>query len=166
MIIRLGLLSVVVALPIISGFVARSSTTTVRQIRCNQRQQQQVRIQTTPLALLEEDDKSEDSSVWLGQEEIGTSDSLYDSLSRRQDELRRGIGRRYLVVTQKGFLNVHSSCTHADGPFAIDNIVGRLQDGQIVTSVSPPVDEWIEHDQGGWSVGEFMGHRFLVPLSD
>eukprot|EP00587_Corethron_hystrix_P010630 CAMPEP_0113323170 /NCGR_PEP_ID=MMETSP0010_2-20120614/16103_1 /TAXON_ID=216773 ORGANISM="Corethron hystrix, Strain 308" /NCGR_SAMPLE_ID=MMETSP0010_2 /ASSEMBLY_ACC=CAM_ASM_000155 /LENGTH=127 /DNA_ID=CAMNT_0000181933 /DNA_START=36 /DNA_END=416 /DNA_ORIENTATION=+ /assembly_acc=CAM_ASM_000155 len=77
--------------------------------------------------------------------------SLLESLRSRQQEIEKGAGRRYITRTQKGFLNVHS--THESGPYAVDNIVGQLEEGQIVTSVGS-YEEWIEHDAGGWSISK------------
>jgi len=44
--------------------------------------------------------------------------------------------QRYKVCTKRGFLNVHAD--PRSGPFATDNITGKLEDGQIVTSVGEP----------------------------
>ena len=114
------------------------------------------------LGLLEEDG-------WIGQptmEEDAVVDSstcLYKSLQERQDELKRGIGKRFVVRTQKGFLNVHSSLEY--GPFATDNIVCQLEDGQVVTSIDR-IGAWVRHDQGGWSIARYGGFVFLQPLEE
>jgi hypothetical protein len=120
------------------------------------------RHSSSRLNLLEDDD-------WIGQPTIDkdtvvdTSTSLHKSLQDRQDELKRGIGRRFVVRTQKGFLNVHSSLEN--GPFATDNIVRQLEDGQVVTSVDR-IGAWVRHDQGGWSISRYGGFVFLQPLEE
>jgi hypothetical protein len=64
----------------------------------------------------------------LGQEEemlgsgsdfygVDTNDVLSDSdffkaLEGRKEELRDGIGKRYITRTQRGFLNVHEEVNH------------------------------------------------------
>lgn len=89
--------------------------------------------------------------------------SLFESLRSRRQELAEGIGRRYIARTQRGFLNVHD--TYELGPYAIDNIIGRLEEGQIVTSISK-FGDWIEHDAGGWSISKFGGFTWLEPLDE
>jgi len=88
---------------------------------------------------------------------------LFESLRSRRQELAEGIGRKYIARTQRGFLNVHD--TYQSGPFATDNIVGQLGEGQIVTSISK-FGDWIEHDAGGWSISRFEGFTWLEPLDE
>jgi len=95
--------------------------------------------------------------------DAGGSSALYEELKRRQVQLEKGIGKRYKTRTQKGFLNIHSD-PHS-GPYDVDNIIGQLQEGQIVRSVGPPIDDWIHHDAGGWSISKFEGFTFLEPLN-
>ena len=95
------------------------------------------------------------------QQASSEADDLYASLRARQDEIKAGGGIRYKVQTQRGFLNVHSE---PEDPFATHNIVSQLQEGQIVTSVGPPSGTWVQHDAGGWSVREFGGFQWLVPI--
>ena len=74
-----------------------------------------------------------------------------------------GAGRRYRVDNASpGFLNVH---TAPDDPFRTDNVVTRLMHNDIVESVSER-GAWVEHDGGGWSIREYGGHRYLVPVND
>jgi hypothetical protein len=109
-----------------------------------------------------------DDETLLGDEEGASSVSeqgdMFASLKARQDDLEQGIGKRFRVRTQRGFLNVHS--TYEDGPYANDNVVNQLEEGQIVTSVSPRVDDWVHHDAGGWSIAMFGGFRWLEPLDE
>ena len=93
----------------------------------------------------------------------GTAASNLDlslSLRQRARAVRRGAGRRYRVATLVGFLNVHSE---PGSPFSTDNIVAQCFDGEIVESIEE-IGDWVCHDNGGWSIREFDGHRFLVPL--
>ena len=95
---------------------------------------------------------------------LDTNDSsLYESLRLRRKELADGIGRRYITRTQRGFLNVHD--TYEYKPYVIDDIVGRLEEGQIVTSIGNAGD-WIKHDAGGWSISKFRGFTWLEPLDE
>ncbi len=101
----------------------------------------------------------------FGDEAISSSldqDDLFASLKARQEELRQGVGKRYRVRTQKGFLNVHSS--YEDGPYAVHNIVGQLEDGDIITATGPRFNDWIPHDAGGWSIAVHGGFIWLEPL--
>jgi hypothetical protein len=86
---------------------------------------------------------------------------FYEQLRLRQSQLDEGIGKRYITRTQKGFLNVHS---YPGDPFETENIVAQLCEGQIVISVGPSVENWIEHDVGGWSIATFDGFNWLEPL--
>ena len=90
---------------------------------------------------------------------------LENDFRARLLELQRGIGKRYKVRTQKGFLNVHSD---ALSPFSIENIVGKLSEGDIVTSIGPDRGDWVHHDGcgGGWSISKFGGWQWLVHLKD
>ena len=107
----------------------------------------------------------EEQYPWIGQadETIADSSLLLESLAARKEQLEKGIGKRYLVRTQKGFLNVHK--TPEDGPYATDNIVNQLVEGQVVTSLDR-VGDWIQHDAGGWSISSFGGFTWLEPLQE
>lgn len=70
--------------------------------------------------------------------------------------------QRYVVQTKKGFLNVYKD--PKKGPFCTDNIVGKLEEGHIVTSTGEPFGIWIQHDGGGWSVSQFEEFKWLKPL--
>lgn len=98
------------------------------------------------------------------QEAINQDADLYASLKDRIERVEKGIGKRYRVRTQIGFLNVHS--TFEQGPHAVHNVVGILEEGQIVRAVAPRIDDWIKHDAGGWSIAEFGGFTWLEPLED
>ena len=88
---------------------------------------------------------------------------LLQSLEARQKALSLGIGKRYVTRTQKGFLNVHYEPTD---PFDTANIVGQLEEGQIVTSTGPARGLWIPHDGGGWSVSKYSGFTWLEPIEE
>lgn len=89
-------------------------------------------------------------------------DPLHKALQERKEELKRGIGKRFVVRTQRGFLNVHSCMSL--GPFATDNIVTKLRDGDIITSKNI-IGSWIQHEQG-WSIARFEGFVFLQPVEE
>ena len=96
--------------------------------------------------------------------------SLVASLNARREALGKGIGKRYVVRTMLGFLNVHS--TYMDGPYATNNIVHSLSEGTIITSTESnttigfPPEVWIHHDRGGWSVAEFRGFKWLEEIRE
>lgn len=101
---------------------------------------------------------------------LGTEFSVEDSVSNsyiskalknRQKDLQQGIGKRYMVRTQHGFLNVHSDTSSV---YDIDNVVGRLEEGQIVTSIGPDKGEWVKHNEGGWSIRFYEGFTWLVEI--
>lgn len=83
---------------------------------------------------------------------------LYRELSKRQSDLQRGIGKRYIVRTRLGFLNIHQEPTD---PMDTFNVVGQLYEGQIVMSVMPNRGFWICHDAGGWSIAKYGGFVWL-----
>ncbi len=88
---------------------------------------------------------------------------LWTELNKRKDQLELGIGKRYVVRTTNGFLNVHSD---PSDPFALDNIVDQLLDGDIVTSVGPNKGHWVRHDRGGWSISVYSGFVWLQPIDN
>jgi hypothetical protein len=92
-----------------------------------------------------------------------TYTSLMESLQKRQVALKQGIGKRYVTRTQLGFLNVHYEPTN---PHDTDNVVGRLEEGQIVTSTGPKRGFWIPHDGGGWSISKYGGFTWLEPIDE
>eukprot|EP00568_Trieres_chinensis_P011985 CAMPEP_0183295152 /NCGR_PEP_ID=MMETSP0160_2-20130417/3214_1 /TAXON_ID=2839 ORGANISM="Odontella Sinensis, Strain Grunow 1884" /NCGR_SAMPLE_ID=MMETSP0160_2 /ASSEMBLY_ACC=CAM_ASM_000250 /LENGTH=118 /DNA_ID=CAMNT_0025456585 /DNA_START=254 /DNA_END=610 /DNA_ORIENTATION=+ len=110
------------------------------------------------------DDEGEDVAVGDTADIPSDSASLYEALKTRRDQIDQGIGKRYLSCSKKGPLNVHSDpkC----GPYATHNIVGKLEQGQIVTSVGAPLGNWIHHDGGGWSLAKFEGHDALLPIEE
>lgn len=94
---------------------------------------------------------------------------LHD-LQKRQYQLEKGIGKRYQTMTQKGFLNIHSD--PYSEPYCLDNVIGQLCEGQIVTAIDVHED-WIRHDakiegtdQYGWSIRTFGGFTWLQALDD
>jgi hypothetical protein len=89
--------------------------------------------------------------------------SLMTSLRERQATLKQGIGKRYVARTQLGFLNVHYEPTN---PHDTHNVVGRLEEGQIVTSTGPMRGFWIPHDGGGWSISKYGGFTWLDPIDE
>lgn len=110
-----------------------------------------------------------DQDVLFGSSKMDTVKSTTDetsfltSLKDRQRELKNGIGKRYVARTQKGFLNVHHE---PSDPFANENIVAQLTEGQIVTSTGPSRGFWIPHDGGGWSVSKYQGFTWLEPIDE
>jgi len=88
---------------------------------------------------------------------------LYTELFARRALLEQGIGKRYVCRTQQGFLNIHYE---PGDPFNTDNIVGQLNEGQIVTSTGPPRGLWIRHDGGGWSISKYGGFTWLEALDE
>ena len=94
---------------------------------------------------------------------VAADAALYATLNARRAAVDEGAGRRYRVDNASpGFLNVH---TAPDDPFRTDNVVARLMHNDIVQSVSER-GAWVEHDGGGWSIREYGGHRYLVPVND
>ena len=55
---------------------------------------------------------------------------MFANFSKVRSFLRTSTNRKYVVHTQKGFLNVHSD---PDDPFDTGNVVFQLQDGDVVT---------------------------------
>jgi hypothetical protein len=90
------------------------------------------------------------------------SNVLYKELRTKLSSLEKGIGKRYRTRTQLGFLNVHKQPTD---PFDTSNVVGKLQDGEIITSTGPNRGDWIVHD-GGWSIARFQGFQWLESLQE
>lgn len=88
---------------------------------------------------------------------------VHKQLKDRRMAIHDGVGKRYIVRTGQGCLNVHLEPSSA---FATDNIVNQLTDGQIVTSTGPTRGIWIPHDGGGWSVSDYQGHTWLEPLDE
>jgi hypothetical protein len=95
--------------------------------------------------------------------ETTESAGIFDLLKQRQDELDKGIGKRYICRTQKGFLNVHKE---PGEPFNIYNIVNQLKEGDIVTSTGPPRGGWIRHNLGGWSIAVYNGFTWLEEVKE
>lgn len=107
----------------------------------------------------------DNNETLLGDEGAASAQgAMFASLKARQDEFEQGVGKRFRVCTQRGFLNVHSS--YKDGPYANDNVVNQLEEGDIVTSIGPRVGDWVHHDAGGWSIAIFGGFRWLEPLEE
>ena len=92
---------------------------------------------------------------------LPTDDVLLQQLQQKTKELENGVGKRYIVRTTQGFLNVHSE---PGDPFELDNVVGQLSEGEIVTSVKPNVGDWVCHDSGGWSISLFNDFVWLQPI--
>ena len=94
---------------------------------------------------------------------ISDSEELYRQLFARQAALDQGVGRRYVVRSKRGFLNVHKE---PSDPFDTHNIVGQLHEGQIVRSTAAPRGAWIRHDGGGWSISKYGGFTWLQALQE
>ncbi|CAK9098759.1 Canalicular multispecific organic anion transporter 1 [Durusdinium trenchii] len=92
--------------------------------------------------------------------QLPSDEALAESLRKRQEELQKP--RRYVVRTQRGFLNVHAD---PDDPYRSDNVVGRLWEGEIVTGLEDRGD-WLRHDHGGWSIRFHGGFEWLRPLDE
>ncbi|CAB9520247.1 expressed unknown protein [Seminavis robusta] len=88
--------------------------------------------------------------------------SLQASLKARQDELKRGIGRRYVILASE--LHVHSSIS--GGPQQTDNVVATLKRGDIVTSQDRIGKYWVKHDAGGWSYTWKEGNYVLQLIQE
>ena len=97
------------------------------------------------------------------EDAVISTDSLYAALKDRQRMLEKGIGKRYICRTQRGFLNVHDS---PGDPFDTENIVSQLSEGEIVTSTKAPQGDWICHDGGGWSISVYEGFVWLEALDE
>ena len=89
------------------------------------------------------------------------SKQLHSQLQARQRSLQHGVGKRYIVRTQRGFLNVHYE---PSDPFDTSNIVGQLSEGDIVTSTAPHRGNWIAHDRGGWSIARHGGFTWMKEI--
>ena len=96
-------------------------------------------------------------------EATADSSDLYRALQDRVEAMDRGIGKRYVCRTQKGFLNIHQE---PGDPYNSHNIVGQLHEGDIVTSTAPPRGPWVRHDRGGWSIAIFGGFTWLQELKE
>jgi len=92
-----------------------------------------------------------------------SDDQLFSSLNRKIKQLELGIGKRYVIRTQRGFLNVHYE---PSDPYMSQNVVNQLSDGDIVTATGPRRGIWIPHDGGGWSVYKYGGFTWLEPIDE
>lgn len=90
-----------------------------------------------------------------------SDDLITKALKSRTDELKVGIGKRYMVRTQRGFLNVHSD---SKGVYETNNVVAQLKEGQIITSIGPDDGDWVHHDNGGWSIRFYEGFTWLIEI--
>lgn len=99
----------------------------------------------------------------LDCEATEASSEMHSALRKRLESIETGIGKRYVCRTQKGFLNVHQE---PGDPYCVDNIVGQLKEGQIVTSTGPHRGPWVKHDGGGWSISIFGGFKWLEELQE
>ncbi|KAG7348437.1 hypothetical protein IV203_017142 [Nitzschia inconspicua] len=96
--------------------------------------------------------------------EDSVSDKTWlEALKEREEQLRQGIGKRYITRTQKGFLNVHEK---PGDPYDIENIVNQLTEGEIVTSIASQEGNWVCHDKGGWSISKYEGFTWLEPIEE
>lgn len=115
---------------------------------------------TTTVAEENKDELYRDMQAWAKFEpKCKDNDSLQAALRVRQDELKRGIGLRYVV--RGPAVKIHSSMT--DGPYCTENIVGFLQEGDIVTSKDRIGKYWIKHDQG-WTYTYRDGGVMFQPI--
>jgi hypothetical protein len=110
------------------------------------------------------EDGWDDTAVFAAATDTSKNDiDIHTALSQRIQNLQEGIGKRYICRTQRGFLNIHAD---PGDPFDTDNIVGRLSEGQIVTSVAPARGPWIRHDAGGWSISVYEGFVWLEAIPE
>lgn len=124
------------------------------------------KTRTTSIYLVEDDQELilfGNCGVSNSTESISSTTHLMESLQRRQQAIEQGIGKRYVTRTQLGFLNIHYEPTN---PHDTNNIVGRLEQGQIVTSTGPMRGLWIKHDGGGWSISKYGGFTWLEPIDE
>jgi len=117
--------------------------------------------------------------------------SMLKSLKERCKNLKQGIGKRYVTRIKPGSigntpcsnsnnaarrfgfgggggLNIHyePSAGHDANDTGCDNVVGQLQEGQIITSVGPSRGLWVRHNAGGWSLANFGGFTWLEPINE
>jgi hypothetical protein len=153
---RLGLILLFLLLlpTLVSSFLIQTGRT-----RCCS-----VRIFSPPLRLVDDDQEVIfGSSGVLDTADTSADSSLMKSLQNRQKTLKQGTGKRYVTRTQKGFLNVHYEPTD---PHDTNNVVGNLEEGQIVTSTGPTRGSWVPHDGGGWSISKYGGFTWLEPIDE
>lgn len=77
---------------------------------------------------------------------------LSKALQERQEQIQRGIGRRYVVIAPT--LNVQSTISYPPpATLTTDNkfVVRTLERGDIFISNDKLGKYWIKHDEGGWS---------------
>jgi len=123
-----------------------------------------VSLRPPPLRLVDDDQELLfGSSGVLDTADAVDDSSIIKSFQQRQKALQQGIGKRYVTRTQKGFLNIHYEPTD---PHDIDNVVGQLEEGQIVTSTGPTRGFWVPHDAGGWSISKYGGFTWLEPIDE
>jgi hypothetical protein len=123
------------------------------------------RISSSSLRLVDDDQEVMfgSSGVLDTADTTADDDSFMESLQNRHQALKQGIGKRYVTRTQQGFLNVHYEPTD---PYDAHNVVGRLEEGQIVTSTGPTRGVWVPHDGGGWSISKYGGFTWLEPIDE
>ena len=91
---------------------------------------------------------------------------LFVSLEARQKELQLGIGVRYKVhTTDPQGLTVHYEPTRPNDR-AYSNVVARLPNGTIVTSIGPSRGFWIRHDGGGWTYSNLERYSWLERIEE
>lgn len=148
------------------GFLAEKSTRTGplgrRQLQFGDNAQQLFLAEEGSEDLMIVGNSELDSGVYT-DDTAAKESGFFRDLENRKLALKNGIGRRYVTRTQQGFLNIHYEPTD---PFRTDNVVGQLQEGQIVTSTGPTRGFWIPHDGGGWSVCKHGGFTWLEPIKE
>lgn len=142
----------------------RSFSTFVLSKQCRAQQSSTILHWASEKPSSSEHNTDAENLFWIGQPETTTeTKSIAKALENRQEELKRGIGKRYVVRTQQGFLNVHSDISK--GPYATDNIIKHLYDGDIVISQNR-IGDWIKHDKGGWSIARHDGFLWLQEVRE
>lgn len=121
------------------------------------------RFKSTPLRLVEDDQEVLFGTGGFVKTADNIDSLLIESLKKRQNALQQGIGKRYITRTQQGFLNIHYEPTD---PHDVNNVVGTLEEGQIVTSTGPTRGFWVPHDGGGWSISKYGGFTWLEPIEE
>ena len=94
---------------------------------------------------------------------------LNAELQRRVSAVERGAGRLFRVrAGAVGYVHVHSS---PSSPYLRDNVVARLEDGDVVLSMGSAEGAWLliqlpEGTGSGWCVRELGGVQRLLPHPD
>lgn len=110
---------------------------------------------------------SSERKKWIGPKfQVSPTElsEILQSLESRKWQLRSGIGKRFRCrARENGFWRIHESPTLSPGDTR--NVVGAINDGDVITTIGPPVDDWIHHSRG-WSLRRFDGVEWLEELEE